>query len=144
MKRYRAGFEADVAYCSRRICRELRCNSDQFSDLRYLCNKHSTKLLPDPNISLREGGKSCEDCILICPCCTLAQYREIIIHELVHRLADTARWEYLNKHIQGWRYNREEFIEAVARTTGKLFAAQFAHWKVRDGTDTRRTRENLP
>src|SRR5579872_4688777 len=57
--------------------------------------------------------------ILLSPYGTPSLYREAIPHELVHRLADTPRWSYLNDCIEGWRYDRAAFVEAVAHKVGK-------------------------
>jgi hypothetical protein len=39
----------------------------------------------------------------------------------VHRLADGPRWSWLNHCIAGWRYDKREFREDVARVVGRLF-----------------------
>lgn len=59
---------------------------------------------------------------------SLSQYREAVLHELVHRLAETERWEPLNYVAAGREVSRGlkrwDFLEMVAERVGRLYAAR--------------------
>lgn len=119
-------FQNDVQFCARAIYTDLTGGGSyrRFADLCLLCERHGGQPLFDPTLSARQGGECLGGEILLSPFCSLAQYREILPHELVHRLADTPRWVWLNHHIQGFRYDRKQFIEAVAQLVGRMFASE--------------------
>jgi hypothetical protein len=53
----------------------------------------------------------------------LPTYREAILHELVHRIAPTERWEHLNREAGQFADRRLEFLEALATDVGCTFAS---------------------
>ncbi len=113
---------ADAQYCVDCILTDLRTSSPlRFHDPEYLCQLHGGKPCVDRTMPPRQRGR-CEDgCIIVAPHLTARQYRETLIHELVHRLADTPRWEYLNYKINFIPYNRDEFLENVATSVGQTY-----------------------
>lgn len=118
----------DVLYCARQIVRDLVPiwwpDRPSWKDLCLLTDLHGGVPLIDPDLCARRAAKCHDGEIILSPACTLRQYREFIPHELVHRLADTPRWSWLNDDIPGWRYSRHEFVEAVAWQVGRMFAAR--------------------
>ena len=116
-------FRSDVWLCAQEIYRDLAGAKAQwrFTELIALCEKHGGAPLLDPAMPVRQFACWDGEDILLSPYGTPSLYREAIPHELVHRLADTPRWSYLNDCIEGWRYDRAAFVEAVAHKVGKMF-----------------------
>lgn len=110
-----------VSLCAQHILQDLRPQQHprSFSDLIYLCEIRGGKPLPDPNMPAWIGGMCYAGEIIISTHCTLDQYREIIPHELVHRLSDMERFEELNYLLPYRSRVRSRFLEAVARSVGK-------------------------
>lgn len=91
-----------------------------FTGLVYLCEQHGGAPLADPAMPAARGGCCMAGEIILSPYCTLADYQEIIPHELVHRLADEARWEYLNEHTPQPPPDRHEYLEHIATIVGRM------------------------
>ncbi len=121
------GFHADALFCATQIFCDLCRNGVPRSvrDLRRLCEEHGTPVLPDAHLPARFGGCYDGDALVVSAHLSRRQYYETIPHELVHALSHSCRWMWLNNHIEGWRYDRATFLEAVARIVGKMFAAQY-------------------
>ena len=122
------GFHADARFCATRIFCDLCRNGVPRSvrALRRLCEEHGTPVLPDVCLPARMGGYCDGEALVVSAHLSRRQYYETIPHELVHALSHSCRWTWLNGHIEGWRYDRATFLEAVARIVGKMFAAQYA------------------
>lgn len=120
-------YAADVLLCALAIYEDLTRSRPVlgFRDLVRLCEKHGGAPLPASVVSHRQGAIHTDGNILISPGLDLAGYAEAIPHELVHRLAATERYAWLNPLVEGWRYDRRQFRESVARAVGLLFLASF-------------------
>jgi hypothetical protein len=114
----------DVVYCAHVIARDLKPHSwpasPTWDDLIYLTERYGNALLLDDAIDRKRKGKCHDGEIILSDGLSLAEYREVVPHELVHRLADTPRWSWLNHRINGAKYDRHEFLEAVARLVGMM------------------------
>ena len=119
-------YSSDVVSCARSIVRDLRPPhwpaEPRWHDLCDLAEKHGGAPLIDAGLDRARRGKCHDGEIILSPALTLDEYREVIPHEITHRLADTDRWANLNAYIAGNRYHRHEFVEQVARLVGKMFA----------------------
>lgn len=115
---------SDAFYCALHILDDLLEGAPRtlLRDPLLLCEIHGGRPLIDRTLKPSDSPYCTGEEIVLAPGCTLAQYSETIPHELTHRLADTPRWAWLNDHIQGWKYNREEFIEAVATFVGRVYS----------------------
>lgn len=125
--RKRSTYARDVWACARFIYWDLSRGKalTAYRELVWLCEKHGGPPLPDPSVSSREGAIYRDGRIHVCTSLELAEYLEAIPHELVHRLADTERWRWLNGIIDGWAYDRYDFREDCARVVGRLFVRAF-------------------
>jgi hypothetical protein len=138
LRRFEAtGFRADTRFCARHIYCDLCRNGVPRSlfDLIRLCEEHGKAVLPDTRLPARIGGFCDGEALVVSAHLSRRQYYETIPHELVHALSHSPRWTCLNAHIEGWRYDRATFLEAVARQVGQMFLAQYAaenHDRVND------------
>ena len=120
-------FHADARLCANAIFCDLCRNGVPrgLSGLLRMCEEHGAVALPDPCLPARIGGFCDGENLVISANLSGRQFYETIPHELVHALSHSPRWACLNYRIQGWRYDRATFLEAVARMVGKMFAAQY-------------------
>lgn len=129
LRRFEAsGFRADARFCARHIYCDLCRNGIPRSlpDLIRMGQEHGKPVLPDSRLPARIGGFCDGEALVVSAHLSRRQYFETIPHELVHALSHSSRWTCLNAYIEGWRYDRATFLEAVARQVGQMFLAQYA------------------
>ncbi len=121
-------FAAAIHACARAILLDLVGPNParyplSIRELSDLCSKHGGALLFDfdhhPRSAYCIGGE-----IVVSGRSSLPHYHEAVLHELVHRLADTERWEPLNRYVRRFADRRPEFLEALATRVGADFAAR--------------------
>ena len=123
---FRHSFQADVRFCAQQIFCDLAANGipRSLSDLRQMCARFGKTVLVERRIPPTYGGHYDGQEIYVSYHLTCQQFYEAIPHELVHALSYTTRWAWLNDWIEGWHYDKNVFVEAVARMVGKMFAHQ--------------------
>ena len=118
-------YSQDVKYCARQILADFwhHERSWQYEGMEDLCGFHSARLLPVPWLSARKAGLTWGNTICVSTHLSLRQYRDTIAHELVHVLATSPRYEWLNSYVAA-HHDRRAFQEAVAIRVGRMCAAR--------------------
>jgi len=89
-----------------------------FAELRGLALRFNVKCLPDSTLSAAQWNG---EAITYATRLNIFELMESIPHEVVHALADGDWYSYLNHEIEGWRYDREAFIERLAQRVGEQY-----------------------
>lgn len=109
--------EPDLSLCYDTLLSDMPPARD-FTELRGLALRFNIKCLPDATLSAAQWNG---EAITYSPRLNIFDLMESIPHEVVHALADGERYSHLNYEIEGWRYDREVFIERLASRVGERY-----------------------